>query len=215
MTKTEQTHLTDNKGRLVPINLVSDHKKLEDDTVRKIMGYAEELSAQIARFKGHTHDDLATLMDLISEKYGVKKGGKKGNTTFTTFDGCLKVQIAIHDFIEFGPELQIAKQLIDECIADWSAGTGDEIKALVNHAFEVDKPGQVNREALSSLRRLEIDDDRWRAAVEAINDSMRVVGSKSYIRFHRRATPDGAWEAVTIDISKAKMGASHEQAQSD
>lgn len=195
-------YLQDNKGRLVRENLIKDHQRMEDDMVRKIMGYAVDLSDQIARFQAKTFSDMAAFMDLLEEKYGMTKGGKKGNVTFSSFDGCMRVQINIQDHLEFGPELQIAKGLIDECIADWSSEMSDKIAALVNHAFNVDKAGQVNREALFSLRRLEIDDPKWRKAVEAINDSIRTVGSKAYIRFHRRADVQDKWQTVTIDLAK-------------
>jgi len=196
-------YLQDSKGRLVPENLIKDHEKMEDDLVKKIMAYASDLSDQIARFQAHTYSDVATFMELLEEKYGLTKGGRKGNVTFQSFDGLMKVQITIQDFITFGPELQVAKQLIDECIADWSATSAAEISALVNHAFNVGKTGQVNREALFSLRRLEIDDPRWKKAVAAINDSIRTMGSKSYVRFFRRATVEDKFTPVTIDIAKA------------
>jgi hypothetical protein len=194
-------YMQDAKGRLVPEHLVKQTDKLEDQLVRKCLGYADELSAQIARFKGHTFDDVAAFMDLLAESYGQAKGGKKGNVTFTSFDGCAKVQVAVQDHIDFGPELQVAKQLIDDCIEEWAADSRDEIRALVNHAFEVDKPGQVNREALFALRKIDIDDERWRQAQAAITDSIRVTGSKTYVRFYRRPTPEDRWQAVTIDLA--------------
>lgn len=196
--------MIDNKGRYVPLKLVKDIDKLEDQLVGKCMGYADELSSQIARFKGHTFDDVGAFMDLLAEKHGVTKGGTKGNVTFTSYDGCQKVQVAVQDHLEFGPQLQIAKDLIDECICDWSAGAHDAIRGLVNLAFNVDKPGQVNRAALFQLRRYEVDDDRWRRAVQAINDSIRTIGSKTYIRFYRRENPEDKWQAVTIDLASAK-----------
>ncbi|MBL4800885.1 MAG: DUF3164 family protein [Emcibacter sp.] len=195
-------YLMDSKGRMVPESMIKDHVKMEDDMVRKIMGYAADLNDQIARFQAHTFSDMAAFMDLLEEKYDLTRGGRKGNVTFSSFDGCMKIQIAIQDHLEFGPELQVAKQLIDECIAAWSSDMSDKISALVNHAFNVDKPGQVNREGLFSLRRLEIDDPQWRSAVEAINDSIRTVGSKAYIRFHRRDNPEDKWQPVTIDLAK-------------
>lgn len=192
---------TDSKGRQVPIGLVSDVDKMKDDVIETILGHAKPLSEQIARFKGHTFDDVYTFVDLVKEKYGAKVGGKKGNIELVSFDGCSKVQISVADHIAFGPELQIAKELIDECIEEWSGGARDELRALVAHAFETDKPGQVNREALFSLRRLEINDPKWKRAMEAITDSMRVIGSKSYVRIYRRATAEAPWEMVPLNIA--------------
>ncbi len=196
-------YMTDAKGRLVPQEMVKPHEVLEDQTVRKMLGYAQELSEQIARFKAHCFDDVASFMDLLAEQYGRSMGGVKGNVTFTSYDGRLRVQVQVADRLAFGPELQVAKQLIDDCIGGWAEGARAEIRALVNHAFQVDKEGQVNRAALFALRRIEIDDDRWRQAVAAINDSIRVVGSKTYVRFYRRTGPEDRWQAVTIDLAAA------------
>jgi len=205
MTTDTEGYMTDAKGRLVPPRLVKPQQRLEDQTVRKILGFAEDLSAQIARFKGHVFDDVASFIDLLSEEYGSAKGGKRGNVTLTTFDGCMKVVVQVQDFITFGPELQVAKALFDECISRWAEGADDNIRALVGHAFQVDQEGRINRAALFGLRRLDIEDDGWKAAIAALNDSIRVQGSREYVRFYKRADPRNRWEAVTIDLASARV----------
>lgn len=190
-------------GRLVPEKLVKPQHRLEDQTVRKIIAYAEELSAQISRFRGHTFDDVASFVEVLAEQYGGKRGGKKGNTTITSYDGTMKVVVQVQDQLTFGPELQVAKELVDECITSWAEGARDEIRALVEHAFQVDKEGRINRAALFQLRRLEIDDDQWRQAMTALGDAIRVIGSKEYVRFYRRRSPQGRWEPITIDLAAA------------
>jgi hypothetical protein len=196
---------TDSKGRLVPEHLIKPQELLEDQTVDKIIGFAEELNEQISRFRGHTFEDVATYMDLLAEKYGASKGGKKGNVTLTSIDGCKKVTVQVQDFLTFGPELQVAKGLFDACITDWAKNADDNIRALVDYAFQVDKEGRINRAALFGLRRLDIKDDQWRAAVVALNDSIRVVGSREYVRFYKRAHPNDEWQPITIDLASAKM----------
>lgn len=196
--------MKDGAGRLVPIDVVKPIDKLQDQAVRKMMGYAEALSAQVGRFKAHCFTDFAALQDLIAEQYKAKPlGGAKGNVTITTVDGTMKVQIQVQDQIAFGPELQSAKALVDECIADWAQGTRSEIRALVEHAFQVDKEGRINRGALFQLRRVSISDERWKQAMEAIGDSIRVIGSSTYMRFYKRERADGRWEPVTIDMAAA------------
>ena len=201
-------YVMDSKERLVPEHMVKEQDQLMDQTVRKILAYAEDLNAQIARFKGHTFDDVAEFSDLLAEKYGAKRGGAKGNVTLTTYDGCQKVVIQVSENLEFGPELQIAKSLFDECISDWAAGTNDKIRALVDHAFQVDQEGRINRSRIFELRRLDLDDARWKSAVEALNNSIFVAGSKEYCRFYKRNNPRGAWKAVTIDLASAVAPAS-------
>lgn len=196
-------YMADSKGRLVPEGLVKPADKLEDQLVRKLMGYADDLSAQIGRFKAHTFDDVGAFVALLAEQYGAAKGGTKGNMTFTSYDGTLKVQVAVADTMSFGPELQVAKTLIDGCIVEWAEGSNANIRALVEHAFRVDKEGQVSREAIFALRRVAIEDDRWKQAMDAIADSIRVEGSKTYVRFYRRPSPEARWEAVTLDLASA------------
>jgi len=196
-------YMMDSKGRLVPEHLVRPQAKLEDQLVRKVIGHAEELNSRISRFRGHCFDDFGAFLDLLRDKYQASRGGKRGNMTFTSYDGTLKVQVAVADRILLGPELQIAKELVDECIAEWSEGANDKIRLLVQNAFRTDQEGKVNREAVFALRRIEIDDERWRKAMEAISDSIRVLGSKTYVRFYRRVTQDAPWRPVTIDLASA------------
>lgn len=196
-------YMRDSAGRLVPLSTIKGSDLLEDQTVRKIVAYADELSARITRFRGHSFDDIGTYLDLLAEKYGATRGGAKGNIQLTSFDGTLKVSVQVQDQITFGPELQVAKELVDTCIGKWAAGINDNIRALVEHAFQVDKEGQINRAALFQLRRLSIDDPDWRAAMEALGDAIRVIGSKQYLRLHRRPAPDGKWEPISIDLANA------------
>ncbi len=198
-----ERYMTDAGGRLVPEAIVKPQHRLEDQTVRKIVAHAEELSAQISRFRGHTFDNVAGFVEILAGEYGGKRGGKKGNITITSYDGTMKVTVQVQDQLTFGPELQVAKELVDECITSWAAGARDEIRALVEHAFQVDKEGRINRAALFQLRRLDIDDDQWRAAMTALGDAIRVIGSKEYVRFYRRADARAPWRPITIDLAAA------------
>jgi hypothetical protein len=194
-------YLRDAKGNLVPLAAVKPVDLLMDETVRAITDKARALSAQLQAFKAETFHTVASLQALIAQDYGVTLGGVKGNVTLNTFDGCEKVTIQTADLVELGPELQVAKALIDECLLEWSAGSGAELEALVHRVFQVDKQGQINRAALYMLFRVNSADERWKRAMEAIRDSMRVIGSKSYARCHERAACDAAWHAIALDLA--------------
>ncbi len=195
-------HLRDAKGGLQPVSLIKPQHLLQDEVVRKIVGYAVALSDQVARFKAHTFDDVGAFGAILQEEYDAKLGGAKGNMTLMTHDGLMKVQVQVADYIDFGPELQTAKALVHECLNEWAAGARDEIRAIVTRAFNTDKPGQINRSEIFMLLRLDIKDDRWVRAMNAIRDAMRVVGSKTYVRVYRRDTYDGAWVPVSIDLAR-------------
>lgn len=201
-----KTYLPDAKGNLAPIESVKVTDLLMDEVVRKVVGYAQPLSAEVARFKQHSFDDVDSFVALLAQDYGSNLGGKKGNLTLTTIDGLMKVEVAVADLIVFGPELQIAKDLFDVCVLEWSAGSHDNIRALINKAFRTDKKGQVNRNELQSLMRTEINgDERWNRAVDAIRDSMRVIGSKRYVRVFTREDPDGQWTPVVLNVASASV----------
>ncbi len=196
----------DHKGSYIRDELVKPKDKLEDQTVRKIIKFARDLSAQVARFKLHTMADLAALDDLMAEQYGfVKRGNKgKGNRTYMTFDGLMRVSVQVAEFMYFGSELQIAKGLVDECLMDWSADSSAEIQTIITHAFNTDQEGKVNRSEILKLLRLNIKDDRWQRAMDAIRDAERPRSAKEYVRFAYRDHVDAKdWVSITIDLADA------------
>lgn len=198
-----EQYMRDTRGALVPVKMVKPIDKLMDELVRKMVGYATELSEQIGRFRGHCFDDVGSFQALIAQEYGASLGGAKGNVTFTTYDGTQQVKIQVSDLIEFGPELQAAKALVDECLNDWATGSRDELRAVVNRAFQVDKEGKINRAEIFMLLRVDIDDERWISAMLAVRESIRVIGSRTYIRFYRRPAPDADWQPISIDLARA------------
>ena len=112
----------------------------------------------------------------------------------------MKVQLAISEHLSFDERLQAAKKLIDECLTDWTGDSRDEIKTIVLDAFQVDKEGRINTGRILGLRRLPIDDARWLKAMQAIADSMQVVGSKTYLRIYERVA-DGRYIAIALDLA--------------
>ena len=194
--------MVDAKGREVPVDLVRPQDQLMDETVRKVAGYALALSDQLRRFKDHTFDDISAFEALLAQEYETRLGGAKGNKTLTTYDGLYQVQVQVQDRVDFGPELQVAKELIDECLNEWSADSRPEIQAIVTRAFNTDKEGQINRAEIFMLLRLDIDDARWRRAMDAIRDAMRVVGKATYVRVKHRPNTEARWETVLLDLAK-------------
>lgn len=199
----DKVYMRDAKGSLVPVELIRPQDILQDETVRRIIGFAVALSDQVARFKQHTFDDLGAFEALLEQEYGASVGGPKGNKTLMSHDGLFKVSVQVADYIDFGPELQIAKELVDACLNEWSADARPEIRAVVTRAFNTDKAGQINRTEIFMLLRLDITDPRWLKGMQAIRDAMRVVGSKTYVRCYKRRAADAPWEAITIDLAKA------------
>ena len=190
----------DASGRLVPETMIKPIDLTRDELVQELVRQAISMHDALAEFKGRVFADLNAFVDLSAEQYGVKFGGKKGNITLYTFDGRYKVQVAIAEHMVFDERLQAAKHLVDECIINWSEGSRDEIKVLVQSAFDTDKEGKINTGRVLGLRRLEIKDEKWQRAMQAIGESLQVVGSKEYVRFYERVGED-QYKPISLDVA--------------
>jgi len=203
MSHNPDDYMTDSAGRLVPRANVKPEDLLQDELVKKLFERARSIRDGMRQFREDADSDIRAFLDLLAEQYGAKKGGAKDNLTLATYDGCERVTIAISDTITFGPELQIAKELVDSCLTRWTEGGNANIRAVVTDAFDVGKEGKLNVSKILGLRRLSIDDEEWKRAMQAITDAVKVNASRSYIRFHERASPDGTFIQVPLDIAKA------------
>lgn len=173
------------QGALIPVENIKPQDRLEDDLVRMLTDTARGLSEQLGLLKAVAMSEAQAFKAQVAEEYGATKGGAKGNMTLTSFDGSLRVKIAVSEHLSFGPELAAAKELIDACILRWSDGANANIRALIDQAFQVNKVGRIDTHRVLALRRLDIDDEDWKRAMDAISDAVRVSGSKTYVRFYQ------------------------------
>lgn len=193
-------YMTDRKGRLVPISQISDYDLEMDAFVNDAIRDAKAKNQDLRDFKKRSFDNCYAWLDLIAEKYGRTRGGAKGNVTFPSFDGSKQITIKVQDSLTFGPELQVAKDLIDECVKEWSKGADEKLLAVIDDAFHVDKEGNLSTSRILSLRRVKIEDDRWKQAMEAISESLLVTVSKTYINF-REKDESGKLVNIPLDIA--------------
>jgi hypothetical protein len=191
---------TNEKGYLVPEHLIKPVDMMRDDLVSQLINNAKCVSSLVQEFKSSAFKDVQAFIELSAEKYGVKMGGRKGNLSLHSFDGKYKVQVAQQDRIAFDERLQAAKALIDICIEKWSEGGNSNLIALIHDAFNVDKEGNLDQRRILSLRRVEIDDEDWKNAMQAISDAVKVVGSTEYMRFFER-DESGKYQSLTLDFS--------------
>ncbi|WP_338669750.1 DUF3164 family protein [Pseudodesulfovibrio methanolicus] len=192
----------DAKGNLVAPENVRESDKLADSIVRELHYKAQKINAELIEFRQAALDDIRTHLALVVEKYGVKLRGKKGNRVLYSFDGSIKITINIQDRIKFGEELVAAEELINECMAEWTHDANPNLRTIVEKAFQADADGKISVYRVLDLLRLEIDDERWRKAMTAIKDSIRVIDSKEYVRVYER-DGDGEYKALPLNIAAA------------
>ncbi|MDD5479660.1 DUF3164 family protein [Rhodoferax sp.] len=191
----------DANGNLVPESKVKQIDQVRNQVVYDLCRMAEVESLALRTFKLSAMAEMSAFVSLSLETYGVLTGGTKGNVTLCSYDGKYKIVRQMQDKIVFGEQLMAAKALIDECVHEWAVNASDNIKALVNHAFQTDKEGKINTGRVLSLRRLDIKDDKWQAAMQAIADSMQTASTKPYIRFYKRDDSTLAYIPINLDIA--------------
>jgi len=188
-------------GHLVPTDLISEIDKTRDALVLEIVEKVRDLRELMADFKEDTLADIGAFVELSAEKYGVKLGGVKGNLTLCSFDGQYQIKLTQADIKIFDERIHAAKELVDICIHKWTEGSRVEIKALVEHAFQTDKEGNISMGRIYSLLQLDIVDEQWQQAMKALRESMQVVNTKAYLRIYRRDQPGGKYEQLSLDLA--------------
>lgn len=177
--------MIDAQGRYVPCDTIRAVDLLRDDLIRSLIPEVEELSKKLAELKAKAFKDVDDFLALSASQYGVKSKAIKGNITLKTYNGEYEVRLASADNIEFDEQLQVAKELIDECLTEWCDGANAKLAVIVKDAFKVDRKGRLDKNRILGLRKYEIEDEKWKRAMEAIGNSVSVTGRRRYIRFFR------------------------------
>ncbi len=191
----------DATGALIPVGKIKMIDKARDAVVTDLCESAKSVQSSLVAFKLVAMEKIAAFIAESLAAYDVKHGGKKGNVTLVSFDGRYKIVRQMQESLTFDERLQAAKALIDECIQVWSKGSNAHIKVLVNDAFQVDTQGKISTGRVLRLRSLDIQEEKWQNAMQAISDSMRVASTKPYIRFYERNDATEAYEPISLDVA--------------
>ena len=192
----------DSRGNLIPEANIKEVDLARDEFVREMFSRAKELNGIISRSKVDFLGEFAAFCELSAERYGVSRGGEKGNVTLYSFDGRYKVQRALAETLDFDERLQAARELINECMREWTDGANSNLRAVIEAAFSLDRDAKLSASRILGLRRLKIDDPRWSRAMDAIGESVQVTGSKAYVRFFERDA-NGKYQPVSLDMATA------------
>jgi len=199
-TEIPRGYMMDANEHLVPIKTIKqidlDRDKLVIDVVKK----AKKIRDPLAEFKKQTSQRIEDFIKHSAAQYDAKVGGSKGNVSLYSFDGKYKLMRTFTDFLQFDEQIQVAKALIDECIMAWSKGSNVNIKAIVMKAFKADKQGNLSIQRVLELKQHNFKDEKWVQAMKAIDNSMHMVGRKSYLRIYERDA-QGQYQPMSLDIA--------------
>lgn len=195
-------YMRDGRGALIPIDKVKPIDMTRNDLVIEMIAKARQMNAQLAELKVASFNDVTAFVDLSLQRYGVTRGGKKGNVTLLSYDGRYKIVRQVQRLNRVLESILAAKVLVDECILKWSEGSNDALVMLVNQAFEVDRQGNFSIGRLMMLRKANIDHPEWKRAMEAVADSIEQYTTATYIRFYERVGDTEQWKPIELDFAK-------------
>jgi hypothetical protein len=199
----ETIYWTNKKGEKVHPDMVRADDKIKHELVIGIMKKVHERRDTLASFKHEIVEDIDTYMELLRSEYNldVMKDSKLGNITLQSFDGLVKVQVAVSQHIDFDEKLGLAKEKIDQFLKAETKDASPVLKTLVMKVFEVDKKGNINAKQVLALKSYDISEPLWLEAMSIIDDAVEIVGSKSYIRFYERNSVEDKWKNLSLNFS--------------
>ena len=200
----QEGYMRNRKGHLVEEQFVDPYDLEMNAFVLRHLEKALQIQTMLAKFKQEVYEDCIAYQELIAEKYDTKIGGSKGGVSFTTYDGEHQIRISVQDRICMGVELKVAETLLKEVANEWAQGARAEVKHLIHRLFETDNEGNISVSKVLDFRRSYKSiskDERWIKAMNAIDDSIKIVGSKSYLNFKKRNS-EGKYFNIPLDISK-------------
>lgn len=174
--------------------------RLRDQFVMEAAEKLLSLRQEMIKLKAEITDDMESLVDLMAEKYDVKMGGEKGNLSFSSFDGNVRIERRINERIIFTETILVAKQLIDDYLEDLTKGSSTELKQIVSSAFRL-KQGQPDVKAVMKLKELNISDERWVKAMQIIDDSKQLISCSPSINLYVRSKLTDKPERQVLDFS--------------
>lgn len=199
--KDELGRWIDAKGDPIPAKYVDPVAKKRDAMVEKLHRQAVKAQEQLRKFKELVTADISKYLDWLAETAGEEALNKGGNYALDSFSGDRRVTVKVNKVVHFDERLQLAKQKIDRCAAKWSVGASENLQVVVSHAFSVDKKGNVDTSRILGLRTWKIKDPEWQAAMDLITEAITITGTREYLLFQVKSSPDAEWQTIRLDLA--------------
>ena len=185
------------EGDLIPVSRIFPHEKRTDRLVESLHRRIEKLQEKIKTEKAAIAAGIQKYLDEVAAEHGEEW---EGGTSIFNFDKTKQIEVRLGKHFVTDERLNIAKKKIDSLIMKWSDGASDNIIALVNKAFKIDKKGNVDIKQIMGLRELKIKDKEWKEAMKIISDSITVDYSKTYFNF-RKKNKEGKLVPIPLNFS--------------
>jgi len=198
----------DARGQEVPEEYVPELDKRRDAMVQRVFVTIRSLEMAMIEAKLSVISELEGFLEERSKAAKVKGQEWKGNLTLASFDGKLKIERSMDDQIGFSEQLPLAKTVLDEWMRERLDGVDEALGKVISSAFNVDKHGRINTQALLKLMRLDIKDKKWLKAMALLKESITVISTRQYMRFIELVEKDDCapeWRSINLNFSSISL----------
>lgn len=194
-------YVKDARGRLVPLEVLSEQDVRRDALVKKIVAEALELEELIATKRQSMNREVDEFLDWLKTMKKVKRENWKGNVQLDSFDGSMRIDRRVSEVIVFNETLQLAKTLVDEWLKENLDGANEGLRTVIMGAFNVDVKGRINKSQILKLLRLEIKDPKWKKAMALVRDAIQIQSTRQSTSFYVRGPQDAFRQVVLAFVS--------------
>lgn len=208
MAKKTEKQIIGPDGASYPESIIDRQIVKTDRLVRKQIAQAEKLSALVKAFNESISSEVVDHLEQTAEDH---HQSWKGNTVLKTFDGTMQIEVDIQMQTSYDERLQVAAEIIrkwlDSKLAELTEPAARklilQVSQIAKTALRIDHKGNVDRAKLIQLKKFEFaNEPEWLEAMQLIDQSERITGSKRYIRFKKANPETGKLEAITVDFSR-------------
>jgi hypothetical protein len=193
-------YLRDSQGRLVHESTLSEADAMRNRLVSDLVSRAITAASRARAFVDSAYAELYSFCQLSAERFGVR-WGETDSFSMTSICGRFKVACDVDQGIAINESVGAAKALLDECLADWSAGGKPQAVALLANTFRPTRNGKLSLTRLFDLLRNRDKpefkgEEKFKRLCDALEAAIQTTGKRRYMRFYVRRTPADKWEMV-------------------
>lgn len=189
-------------GSYIDYKDVEPRQQLGHDLVSRFFPEAEALSDNLKALKKSVLSEMHAYRWVMMEDYGLQVGRPEGGFSLKTIDGLRKIEMSVSKHISFGPEIEAAKELLMQFLADELEGSSNVIQEIFNKAFKLSSTGRLDTGGILGLKTHRFDHPLWNRAMDAIDDALVADSSTVYVRFYN-VDPENKQESLLpLDIAK-------------
>jgi len=206
MTNPRPKELMNKTGKMIPAeNVRLDHWK-KHLLVEEVFTAVMDLNERMTKIKEKLYRKIWQYEKWLVKFNEVDQEVDFQNLTLTNYSGTKKIVIETGTLaVEFDENIQVAKVLIDKCIASWGKESHHNIKIIIDKAFRVGTKGMISKNDVLGLLQYKILDKDWKQAMDLITKSIVEKVKKEYIKFQYRENNKAGWKTLNLNFSSIEL----------